>query len=330
MQNHEIVVLKELDKVNATPVVAMVFGSHLYGLNTPDSDYDYKGIYIPRRRSWVLNDYPKSIDLTTGDNNSRNTADDVDISLVSIQKFIQDAMKGEVFAIDMLHCENPIFHHPEYWTFLRDNRTKFYSKSMKAYIGYLKRQVHKYGVKGSRIAELETIYDTINVRYGNKESYMPDWRIENIVNLIPFDKLEFIFNNAEQQYIEVLGKKFGYRAKVDEMLHSMSRVYNNYGARAQEARDNKGVDWKAVSHALRAGYQQRDIFLHGDFKYPLDETGFLLKVKTGEMDFVTGVQPELDHLAEEVTYLAALSDLPDKPDVDLWNGYLYTLFERID
>lgn len=35
-------------------IMETVFGSHLYGLNTPTSDKDYKGIFLPHPRDILL------------------------------------------------------------------------------------------------------------------------------------------------------------------------------------------------------------------------------------------------------------------------------------
>lgn len=325
MEKNDPILKKQLDQVPGNVIVTMVFGSHLYGLSTPESDYDYKGVFIPPRREWVLGKAPKSIDFSTGDNVSRNGADDLDISFTSILKFIEDALRGEVFAIDMLHCENPITSTPT-WEHLRANRTKFYSKSMKAYIGYLKRQVHKYGVKGSRMSELETVFKSIGVVPMDKNNSRLVGRVEDVLKRIPFDKLEHIEHKPDDKVVVVLGKKFGYRAHIHEMIHSMERVYDNYGARAKEARDNKGLDWKAISHALRAGYQQRDIFMNGDFSYPLKENKFLLDVKTGKLDFLTEVQPILEDLIEQIYQLADDSNLPEKPERKFWEDFIFDTF----
>lgn len=35
-------------------ILEMKFGSHLYGTNTPNSDLDYKAIYLPTAREIIL------------------------------------------------------------------------------------------------------------------------------------------------------------------------------------------------------------------------------------------------------------------------------------
>ena len=37
------------------------FGSHLYGTDTPTSDTDYKGIFIPTKHMILMGNIPKSI-----------------------------------------------------------------------------------------------------------------------------------------------------------------------------------------------------------------------------------------------------------------------------
>lgn len=69
-------------------IVEMVFGSHLYGLETPTSDKDYKGIYLPHPREILLGTAKKSIDTSTGDKNSKNGVNDVDRQIYSLQSLL--------------------------------------------------------------------------------------------------------------------------------------------------------------------------------------------------------------------------------------------------
>ena len=40
-------------------IVKMVFGSHLYGTNTPQSDKDFKGVFMPTNEQIYLGKIPK-------------------------------------------------------------------------------------------------------------------------------------------------------------------------------------------------------------------------------------------------------------------------------
>jgi predicted nucleotidyltransferase len=72
-------------------VVNMLFGSHLYGLNTPTSDEDFKGIYIPTLKELLLHSYPDTVDYSTGPKDAKNSAGDTDITVHSLSKFVRQA-----------------------------------------------------------------------------------------------------------------------------------------------------------------------------------------------------------------------------------------------
>ena len=48
-------------------IVRMEFGSKLYGTSTPESDTDYKFIYLPSVYQLVTGEYPEVITNGTGD-----------------------------------------------------------------------------------------------------------------------------------------------------------------------------------------------------------------------------------------------------------------------
>ena len=72
---------KIIEEIKTKGELVMVcrFGSHMYGTDTPDSDTDYKGVYIPHIKDVILGDAPKSsINISTGDTDGKNTSDDID------------------------------------------------------------------------------------------------------------------------------------------------------------------------------------------------------------------------------------------------------------
>jgi len=64
------------------------------------------------------------------------------------------------------------------------------------------------------------------------------------------------------------------------------------------------------------------ILKDGDFDYPLPQTKFLLEVKTGQLNFVNEVQPELESVIQTVEKLAENSKLPQKVDRNYWDQWL--------
>ena len=134
------------------------FGSHLYGTSTENSDQDYKGIYMPTLRDVVNGLYPQQLKYNTGNDQTKNGPEDIDSEIYCIQKFLQLAFDGETVAIDMLHCPDDMLVVDSLeWQFLRANRARFYTKNMKAYIGYCRTQAAKYGIKGSRLDDCQKV-----------------------------------------------------------------------------------------------------------------------------------------------------------------------------
>lgn len=303
-----------------------VFGSHLYQLNTENSDRDYKGIYMPTAKDIVLGIAKRNITKTTGSRVGKNTAEDVDSEVFSLQEFIKLACEGQTVAIDMLHTpEELTITYGKQWLFLMQNRTKFYSKNMNAFMGYVKKQAAKYGIKGSKLQILEDILSICDsTEFRDTRVFKYD-KLKDISSILPnteHTRWEDNYDTGQQFYI-VNGSLNQDNISLKEFRSRIQKQYDNYGERAKLAKDNKGVDWKAVSHALRAGYQLKSILEDGDFEYPLKETHFILDVKQGKLDYLTEVAPELESLVAYLEELTEKSSLPDQVDKVFWEEWLF-------
>jgi len=301
-------------------LVEMKFGSHLYGLDTPLSDVDYKGIYLPTLDELLLHNYKETIKSSTGPKDDKNRPGDIDREFMSLDRFIRLACEGQTLAIDMLHCKNPISSSPE-WEYLVSHRKEFYTKNLGAFVGYIKRQAAKYGIKGSRLSSIKNVFNTL-------EPYIHDKTciLKSICDVLPIDEnIEFVEKDGNEFY-KVNEKYFQLTNTAEYVYENLKKIYDSYGHRAKQAEQNDGVDWKAISHALRAGYQARDIFTKGDFEYPLKVTDFLLAVKQGKLDFKTEVSPVLEELVKTVQNLSDFSVLPEKVDSDRWDKWLLDIY----
>ena len=152
-------------------IVKTIFGSHLYGTSTPESDKDFKGIFMPSKEQIFLGHIPKSYNKNTKKGNEKNTSDDVDTEIYSLHYFIKLACEGQTVALDMLHApDNMIIESSHIWRAIVKNKEKFYTKNLKAFIGYARRQASKYGIKGSRLNAAKKIMDIlIDYKYSDKK-----------------------------------------------------------------------------------------------------------------------------------------------------------------
>ena len=306
-------------------IVKMKFGSHLYGTATPNSDLDYKGVFLPSKEEVLLNRVPKSYSNSTKKGNEeRNTSDDIDTEIYSLHYFLKLACEGQTVALDMLHAPNEmIIEKSEIWNSIVRYREKFYTKNLKAFIGYARKQAAKYGIKGSRlnaVAEVVQFLKKLN----------PEQKLSVTWKELPLgEHLYFIEPNPQgiRQY-QVCGKIFQETTRVSHILPILERFYSEYGKRAQQAAENKGIDWKAVSHALRAAYQTKQLLTENTITFPLKNAEFLKKVKVGILDYTTQVVPVLESLMDEIEDHSQKSSLPTKPDRKFWDKYLIFTLER--
>ena len=299
-------------------IVKMKFGAHLYGTATTESDVDYKGVFMPTREEVLLGRIPKSHSHTTGQDDSRNTKDDIDVEIYSLHYFIKLACDGQTIAMDMLHApQEMILQSSPTWKAIIENRHKFYTRNLKSFIDYARRQASKYGIKGSRINNALRVLELLK-----KED--PEKKMREIWDDLP--RIEHCYDaapdpNGMRQY-QVCGKSFQESATIGYVIPILEKFYNDYGQRARLAAENKNIDWKAVSHALRAAYQTREILTENNITYPLKTAPFLMKVKQGELDYLTEVAPVLGALMEEVEALSLRSTLPEEVDRKFWDQFV--------
>jgi predicted nucleotidyltransferase len=68
-------------------LIKLKFGSHLYGTNTPSSDLDIKGIYLPKAKDILLQRIAPVCSFSRPkDHGEKNSADDVDQEFYSPSK----------------------------------------------------------------------------------------------------------------------------------------------------------------------------------------------------------------------------------------------------
>jgi hypothetical protein len=304
-------------------IVRMLFGSHLYGTNTPASDHDYKGVFLPSSRDCYLGRIPKSLaERPQKEAGEKNTKDDVDVEIFSLQSFLDIACKGEMVSMDMLHApDNMLLETTPIWEKIRSERARFYTKDMRAFVGYARKQAAKYGIRGSRLDAIEQVlailrrYDADLIRLRE----IPElWLLEN-------EHIHYV--STAVPMIVVCGKQFDANCKVSYVLRSLEKQRESFGHRAEAAKSNEGIDWKAVSHAVRAALQIKEMFEDGTMTLPLKQAGLVLQIKRGELDYKGVVAPMLEELMDKVEKLSQESSLPQSVDRQYWDDFICEVYD---
>ena len=162
-----------------------LFGSKLYGTDMPGtSDLDVRGIFLPSLEKAVLDEIPHSLHWSSGNSASRNSADDLDMDLWSVQHWLLKLLPaGDMGATDLLFSPSN-----SNCTLYRDCRldtvfafpTKLYdTKGCRAYADYSLKQAKKYGIRGTRLGALRSVYIWITSSF---PEISPDLRIKDVLH----------------------------------------------------------------------------------------------------------------------------------------------------
>lgn len=321
-----------------TELVRMKFGSHLYGTNTPTSDLDIKAVHLPTARQIVLQRVPAVISQKTKVGTGKNTQDDVDFESYSLAKYLELVTQGQTVALDMLFAPSWSFvdgHAGYLWQEIQNNKHRLITSKYMSFVGYCRQQANKYGIKGSRVAAarlaLGLLTDSVN-RWGTKErlSTIADL-IEKMINENP-EHMEFVDTEMPGGVVirhwSVCGRKLPYSTAIKSAHEIVQKLFNEYGARALQAETNEGVDWKALSHAVRIGEQAIELLTTGNVEFPRPNADWLLRIKKGEYSYelVSGV---IEGLLETILMAAEASPLRKEVDKEWVDAFIYQAYRDV-
>lgn len=146
-------------------------GSHLYGTNTPESDEDYLGIFMPPKEYvYGLKSVQEiSLDIKNKNADGKNTAKAVDKKLYEFRKFIQLALGSNPNILEVLFVnKSNILSINDTGKALLDIRYSFLSKfAIPKFIGYAKSQKHKMIIRKDHFNDLQTAYQLLETLDNN-------------------------------------------------------------------------------------------------------------------------------------------------------------------
>jgi hypothetical protein len=135
-------------------------------------------------------------------------------------------------------------------------------------------------------------------------------------------------NGAAITYFEVCGRKFQMTNSVKYSLGVLNKIYNEYGQRARLAQENDGIDWKALSHAVRVNFEGQELLQTGFITFPCPERKLLLDIKTGKLPYKE-VEVIIEKGLQDLEEAQANSTLQEKPDEQWADDFLYDVYSKI-
>lgn len=309
-------------------IVEMQFGSHLYGTATPLSDLDYKGVYVPDGRDILLQRVRDAISQSRPKApGEKNSAGDIDRELYSLQRYLELLSEGQTVALDMLFAPDAVMLRepaPE-WREIQAHSERLVSRRAASFVRYCRQQANKYGIKGSRVASARAalaLLCSAESRHGTSARLEA---VENEVTAFACSTEHASLLDMEMpggrlvRHLEVCGRKMPFTSSIRSAREIAQRLVDEYGERALQAERNEGIDWKALSHAVRVGREALELLETGRIIFPLPYAAEILAIRRGERPYAD-VGEEIDRLLEAVESAALRSRLRDDPDRDLIDG----------
>lgn len=322
-----------------------LYGSRLYGTQTPTSDLDVKHIVLPALDHLLLGKkVSNSVHKTNNAANTRNGADDIDEEFIPLQVFARDFVIGQTYALELAfalegHHAGQTFYNLTtgketfigsassitFFTFVKELREKFLTSNIKAMMGYVVNQANLYSFKGERL----------NVAREFRECLMkgfmdPECGTDPLSDFATSDKHLQHFEALQAKYPKyfkiteydigggrmrpcfmLLEKTFPYTNTLDHSLLVVDTIIKKYGSRAEQASESN-VDWKATMHALRIVDEGLLLLAEHKLSFPFEQSYVdrLLSIKRGEQP-LDPIRAELEGKLDLLKTLEQQTTLPE-------------------
>lgn len=316
------------DKRLENTILLTLGGSHAYGMSTPTSDLDIRGIALNSRSDILL-----GTDFEQVDNKSTDT------TIYSFNKMIELLSKSNPNTIEQLGCL------PEHYLYLSgvgkellDNRKMFLSKvCIYSFAGYATAQLRRLENKSARLVgqaqNEQYILNTIkNAQYDFKTRYYP--HSDNNIKLYIDDAVQEDYE--AEIFMDIHLQHYPLRdwAGMWNEMKSIVSSYNKFGRRNTKAvqKDKLG---KHMAHLLRLYMMCIDILTKEEvITYRSEEHELLMDIRNGKY-LDDNKQPTSDFYDLLNEYEKRFDDakkntsLPDKPDYKRINEFKMDVNERI-
>lgn len=328
-------------------IVEIKFGSHLYGTNTPASDLDFKAIYIPEARDIVLGKYKKTIAKSRPKAEcERNNKDDVDMEMFSLDRFLELLCEGQTVALDILFAPNDSYtsYTPEGMALMAhiyNNRELLLTRNVNAFVGYARQQAAKYGIKGSRMDALKRTMEVLE-RMSHPHDKLSSYEdmIHNLISetkgLVSLEKTALVeicmlkgpTGLVDQPHLHINGRFIPFHATVKWAKEVVGKMLEGYGNRAKKAHLEGGIDWKALSHAVRVNGEAMELLKTNYITFPRPDAAILKDIKTGQIPYEQVAEMIEQGLADLYT-AHDVSKLRDEPDYEFVNDLIYEIYSDV-
>ena len=331
--------LEEL-KESGHIIFECISGSRAYGLSTPASDTDIRGVFVLPQELFYSMDYIGQV------NNESN-----DIVYYELRKFLELCANNNPNILELLNVPEKcvLIKHPIFDTI---KMSLFLSKKCeRSFANYAYAQIKKARGLEKKIVnpvekERKSVLDFCFVLENGKSVLVEEFLVERSIKQedcglakIPHMKDCFNLHSSEEipykgiikseESNEVSISSISKGEKVLTMLFFNKDAYSSYCKKYREYWDwvekrnqdryattiahGKNYDSKNMMHTFRLLLMAKEIALEGKINVERPDRTYLLDIKNGKFEYDDLVE-RAENLKKELGQLYATSNLPDLPD----------------
>lgn len=322
-----------------------IAGSHLYGTNTPESDEDIRGIFIPSKEYFYgfLN------------NTKHYRSNIEDIEYHEIRQFLKLILDNNPSSLELLFIpENKWIISSKEWEEIISNRKYFISKKCKfTFSGYAFSQLHRikrhrswllnpptkkperkdYGLLETKSTlskdQIGAFNELVAIYLGEiRESHSLRTQLLEMEETINYktimQQIKGLDTNTlksiipiSDNFLEALQKEKAYM-QAKKYWDSYQSWKKNRNKKRAYLEEKFGYDSKHASHLLRLMYEGEELLSTGNLTFPRPEVDFLKSVLNGALTYeqllelVRGLDEKFEKLYNE----SSLPHSPNKVKID--------------
>lgn len=293
----------------ANQILEVRVGSHLFGTDTPDSDLDLFGVYMPTEEIiFSIREKQQEVDLgvTNKDSSGRNTEKAVDRKLHDYRKFVRLLADNNPNIMHVLFADQKnILYINGYGKHLLDNWAMFPHKGAHhRFIAYAHAQIHKMKIKP---ANYKALKEGLKILEG-----FDDHRVlADVVNLYNMD---IFTDNGQGKHVQCGDLHFE-RGVFVKKARKMIKERLSKATNRTELFTKYGFDAKYASNLIQLLMEGIELMNTGRIQMPLAYRKDIVDIKNGKYT-ATQIENWAIGLEEDARRALERSSLPDAPDLD--------------
>jgi len=310
-------------------------GSALYGTQTPRSDSDFRGVFLPGAREILTGHVSFGLDSNT--ENQRLGAGDIDISATSLMRFLTLLGRMDTISIEILFASRAdrflrTARHPVA-DMIWENRDRLIAGSADSAIGHARQRLGHLlpdtdrsmevfqaardlvaGAGVERLSDSESLLDALDaldhvrvfLRHNDRDLNETPWS--------QMDRAARARNrhNRATLFVQVLNKQITANSPAADALAVLDRPLDRIEAKRRASKRGAQVAFKDAYQAIRILSQAVEFYRTRHLSFPRPEADLLVAIRTGEVS-QEDIGALASRLLEEIQDLQIRAPFQDKP-----------------